>query len=55
MLELPEVQTIVNHIKNELIGETIVDINAIWPKVFHNFKSEDFFNKNPDNAGFFVY
>lgn len=45
MPELPEVQTVVNHIKDELIGETIVDLNAIWPKVFHNFESVDFLKK----------
>ena len=48
MPELPEVQTVVNHIKDELIGETIIDLKAIWPKVFHNFKSVDFFKKNSD-------
>lgn len=48
MPELPEVQTVVNHIKDELIGETIVELKAIWPKVFHNFESVDFFKKNSD-------
>ena len=50
MPELPEVQTVVNHIKDELIGETIVDLKAIWPKVFHNFESVDFFkNDSPES------
>ena len=48
MPELPEVQTVVNHIRNELIGEIITDIKPLWSKVFHNFKSEDLFNKNAD-------
>ena len=48
MPELPEVQTVVNHIKKELIGQRIVNIKPIWPKVFHNFKAEDLFNKNPN-------
>ncbi len=46
MPELPEVQTVVNHIRSKLIGQTICNIEPIWPKVFHNFKSRDLFNKN---------
>mgnify|MGYP003683072357 CR=1 FL=1 len=48
MPELPEVQTVVNHIKNDLVGDEIVDIKAIWPKVFDNFNSIDFFKRNSD-------
>ncbi len=46
MPELPEVQTVVNHIKGKLIGQTITNIKPIWPKVFHNFKRKDLFSKN---------
>tara|TARA_B100001250_G_scaffold21512_1_gene18235 strand:+ start:579 stop:1397 length:819 start_codon:yes stop_codon:yes gene_type:complete len=46
MPELPEVQTVVNHLKNKLIGKTIISLKPIWPKVFHNFKSEEFFKIN---------
>ena len=48
MPELPEVQTVVNHIKDDLIGDTIIAIKPIWSKVFHNFSSNGLFEKNPD-------
>jgi len=43
--ELPEVQTVVDHIKNDLINEELIEINPIWPKVLDNFNSKDIFNK----------
>ena len=39
MPELPEVQTVVNQIKSDLLHETVESITPIWPKVFHNFTS----------------
>ena len=48
MPELPEVQTVVDHIKDDLIGDEIIAIKPIWPKVFHNFSSGDLFEKNSD-------
>ena len=41
MPELPEVQTVVNQIKSDLLHETVESITPIWPKVFHNFTSEE--------------
>lgn len=40
MPELPEVQTVVNQIKSDLLHEKVESITPIWPKVFHNFTSE---------------
>ena len=37
MPELPEVQTVVNFIKNKLIKKNIIKIVPVWPKVFDNF------------------
>ena len=48
MPELPEVQTVVNHIREDLVGEQIIGIESIWPKVLHNFKPEDLIKKNID-------
>ena len=41
MPELPEVQTVVNHIRPNLIGRRINSINVIWPKVLHNFTTNE--------------
>ena len=41
MPELPEVQTVVNHIRPKLIGKKINSINVIWPKVLHNFTTNE--------------
>ena len=41
MPELPEVQTVVNQIKSDLVNEKVESITPIWPKVFHNFTSEE--------------
>ena len=41
MPELPEVQTVVNQIKSDLLHETVESITPIWPKVFHNFTRKE--------------
>ena len=46
MPELPEVQTVVDHLRADLVGEKISAIKAIWPKVLHNFDQNDLFNNN---------
>ena len=40
MPELPEVQTVVNQIKSDLLQNKVESITPIWPKVLHNFTSE---------------
>ena len=45
MPELPEVQTVVNYIQSELIGQKVIKLKPIWPKVFDNFTNNDFFSK----------
>ena len=37
MPELPEVQTVVNHIRPMIIGERLKKIKPVWNKVLHNF------------------
>ena len=46
MPELPEVQTVVDHLRADLVGEEISAIKAIWPKVLHNFDQNDLFKNN---------
>ena len=41
MPELPEVQTVVNHIKRDLMGEKLRSIIPLWDKVLHNFSPSD--------------
>ena len=41
MPELPEVQTVVDHIRKDLLEEEIIHIDPVWPKVLHNFNPED--------------
>ena len=41
MPELPEVQTVVNQIKSDLLRNKVESITPIWPKVLHNFTSEE--------------
>ena len=48
MPELPEVQTVVEHIRPDLLGEQIIGIKPIWPKVLHNFIPEDLINETID-------
>ncbi|MBT3945309.1 MAG: DNA-formamidopyrimidine glycosylase [Candidatus Marinimicrobia bacterium] len=50
MPELPEVQTVVDHLRADLVGEKIGAIRPIWPKVLHNFAQADFFNNNQEQA-----
>ena len=45
MPELPEVQTVINHIKDDLIGEKIKSIIPLWTKVLHNFTPNDIYQK----------
>ena len=47
MPELPEVQAVVDYIKDDLINEELIDVNPIWPKVLDNFTPKDIF-KNRD-------
>ena len=37
MPELPEVQTVADHIKPDLVGKNILGIEPVWEKVLHNF------------------
>jgi len=55
MPELPEVQTVVNHIRDDLIGEKINTITPVWPKVLHNFLPEDINKKLNDKIITDVY
>ena len=45
MPELPEVQTVVNHLVKPLSGKYIVKVKPIWPKVFENFNSASLFKQ----------
>jgi len=49
MPELPEVQTVVNHIRGDLVGKNIVGIIPLWGKSLHNFKPNDLSIKNKKN------
>jgi len=46
MPELPEVQTVADHIKPDLIGKYIVGIEPVWKKVLHNFSAKDLKGKH---------
>ena len=46
MPELPEVQTVVNHIRGDLVGKKILGIIPLWKKSLHNFKPNDLSGKN---------
>ena len=41
MPELPEVQTVADHVKPELVGEHILSIEPVWKKVLDNFNVEE--------------
>ena len=41
MPELPEVQTVADHVKPELVGEHILSIEPVWKKVLDNFNAEE--------------
>ena len=49
MPELPEVQTVVNELKNDLVADGIVHIKPIWPKVLYNFKPNDIIIDGKEN------
>jgi len=49
MPELPEVQTVVNHIRGDLIGKKILGIMPLWKKSLQNFKPKDLSIKNKKN------
>ena len=49
MPELPEVQTVVNELKNDLIADRIVHIKPIWQKVLYNFKPNDIIIDGKEN------
>ena len=46
MPELPEVQTVVNGLKEDLVGDRITCITPIWEKVLSNFIPSDLFIKD---------
>lgn len=46
MPELPEVQTVADHIKPDLIGKNILGIEPIWKKVLHNFSAKSLNGKH---------
>jgi len=41
MPELPEVQTVADHVKPELVGEHILSVEPVWGKVLDNFNAEE--------------
>ena len=41
MPELPEVQTVADHVKPELVGEHILSVEPVWEKVLDNFNAEE--------------
>ena len=55
MPELPEVQTVVNHLIEPLSGKRIIDVKPIWPKVFDNFNSNSLFKQNSNLKILTVY
>ena len=42
MPELPEVETVVLSIRDQLVGQKFININVCWPKVLFNFSKKDF-------------
>ena len=46
MPELPEVQTVADHIKPDLIGKNVTGIEPVWKKVLHNFAKNDLTGKH---------
>jgi formamidopyrimidine-DNA glycosylase len=42
MPELPEVETVVRHLKPDLIGQKIISFQSIWPKVLGNIMDNQF-------------
>ena len=46
MPELPEVQTVADHVKPGLVGEYILSIEPVWKKVLDNFNAEEIKEKH---------
>tara|TARA_B100000902_G_scaffold13150_1_gene15973 strand:+ start:79 stop:897 length:819 start_codon:yes stop_codon:yes gene_type:complete len=46
MPELPEVQTVADHIRPDLIGKYILGIEPLWTKTLDNFSSDDLNGKH---------
>jgi len=42
--ELPEVETVVLSIRDQLVGQKFTNIDVRWPKVLFNFSKQDFIN-----------
>ena len=42
MPELPEVQTVINSIKNELINSKILKCELFWKNIIYNYNNNDF-------------
>jgi len=42
MPELPEVETVVLSIRDQLVGQKFININVRWPKVLFNFSKQEF-------------
>ena len=42
MPDLPEVETVVLSIRDQLVGQNFININVRWPKVLFNFSKQDF-------------
>ena len=55
MPELPEVQTVVNHIRPMIIGKQLMTVKPIWKKTLHNFNEDDIDGKNNNNEIIDVY
>ena len=55
MPELPEVQTVVNHIRPMIIGKRLMTVKPIWEKTLHNFNEDDIDGKNNHNEIIDVY
>jgi len=55
MPELPEVQTVVNHIRPMIIGKRLMTVKPIWEKTLHNFNEDDIDGKNNNNEIIDVY
>ena len=46
MPELPEVQTVADNIRPDLIGKYILGIEPLWTKTLDNFSSDDLNGKH---------
>ena len=55
MPELPEVQTVVNHIRPKIIGKQLMTIIPIWGKTLHNFNKDDIHGIKNNNKIIDVY